>query len=376
MTEIFNEYYKLKSEYDETERERIQKIRNNRKLSKLEKRIRFKKSKPQCIKCKQKGGMIFTTKFNEQELFREMTARCGNLEAPCDLYLFVQCGSYLLLDTSIRMFEQDIEVIKRQIVVLKNKILFGYIPETGDDFDVLKTKLNSVTSVLETNIRDIFADDTELNTLLELNTKLTDTIKALVNDEDIDDAVSIYIDQLLTNLKQLRETKYKQNIVLQTDETSFQLAQLPTTIASLEQELEEPFLTRARIIERNDEPKQIVSLPKVKFELTETGVVFDNETHQEIFNSLSDEYQMELIVDDDWLIETITEYAKSGQPYTFVPPSKLKFPPTLKPDGTYTFGYTIYNEEFAKLPNKDTTLSRNDLKTYMDTLVGKRLLKN
>jgi hypothetical protein len=397
MMEIFNEYYQLKSEYEEMEQERIQKIRNNRKLSKLEKRARFKKSKPLCVRCKQEGGTIFTNKFNDEELYREMTARCGHVEDPCDLYLFVKCGSYTLLDKSIRYFETDIEQIKRQIVILKNKILFGYKGDSTDEFDALKTELNSSTDLLESNIRDIFVDDAPLNQLLEENFKLIDNIKELVKDGDIDDAVSAYIDQLLSNVKSLRETKYKQNLVLQTGDDSFQLAQLPTTIASLEKELEEPTMTktRVRIIERKEtsdkrsdkesdnkrsELDAMVSSgeekeqKEVKFELTDQGMLFDEPEHQEIFNSFSEEYQLELAMEDDWLKESITEYAKTGKPYQFVPPPNLKIPPTLKPDGTYSFGNTIYNEEFAKLPNKETTLARNDLKSYMDNLVGKRLL--
>jgi len=406
--EIFNEYYQLKSEYEEMEQERIHKIRNNRKLSKLEKRARFKKSKPLCIRCKQEGGTIFKVNFNADELYRELTARCGNVEDPCDLYLFVTCGSYTLLDQSIRLFEQDIEKIKRRIVILKNKTLFGYKGDSTDEFDALKTELNSSTELLESNIRDIFVDDEPLNKLLEENFKLIDNIKELIKDGEFDDAVSAYIDQLLANVKTLRETKYKQNLVLQTGEDSFQLVQLPTTIASLEKELEEPTMTRtrARVVSearqgersissettredsennKRSELDEMVSESKegteskeqkeVKFELTDQGMLFDEPEHQEIFNSFSEEFQLELAMEDDWLKESITEYAKTGKPYKFVPPPNLKIPPTLKPDGTYSFGNTIYNEEFAKLPNKETTLARNDLKTYMDNLVGKRLLE-
>jgi hypothetical protein len=400
--EIFNEYYQLKSEYEEMEQERIQKIRNNRKLSSLEKRARFKKSKPLCIRCKQEGGTIFKANFNADELYRELTARCGNVEDPCDLYLFINCGSYTLLDQSIRIFEKDIENIKRQIVILKNKILFGYKGDSTDEFDALKSDLNSTTSLLESNIRDIFVDDEPLNKLIETNFKLIDNIKALIVDGDFDDAVSAYIEQLLSNVKTLRETKYKQNLVLQTGDDSFQLAQLPTTIASLEQELEEPTMTRTRVrvVERKEtssdlneketdnnirvsELDAMVSQKEtgegkeqkeVKFELTDQGMLFDEPEHQEIFNSFSEEYQLELAMDDDWLLSTMTEYVKTGKPYTFVPPPNLKIPPTLKPDGTYSFGNTIYNEEFAKLPNKQTTLERDDLKSYLDGLVGKRLL--
>jgi hypothetical protein len=403
--EIFNEYYQLKSEYEEMEQERIQKIRNNRKLSKLEKRARFKKSKPLCIRCKQEGGTIFKANFNDDDLHRELTARCGNVEDPCDLYLFINCGSYTLLDQSIRIFEKDIENVKRQIVILKNKILFGYKGDATDEFDALKSDLNSTTSLLESNIRDIFVDDEPLNKLIETNFKLIDNIKQLIVDGDFDDAVSAYIDQLLSNVKQLRETKYKQNLVLQTDDESFQLLQLPSTIASLEKELEEPTMTRTRVRVRNlandkrsdeesDNDKRVSELDQmvavgegveskegaeqkeVKFELTDQGMLFDEPEHQEIFNSFSEEYQLELAMDDDWLKESITEYAKTGKPYTFVPPPNLKIPPTLKPDGTYSFGNTIYNEEFAKLPNKQTTLERDDLKSYLDGIVGKRLLSN
>jgi hypothetical protein len=381
------------------EQERIQKIRNNRKLSSLEKRARFKKSKPLCIRCKQEGGTIFKANFNDDDLHRELTARCGNVEDPCDLYLFINCGSYTLLDQSIRIFEKDIENIKRQIVILKNKILFGYKGDSTDDFDALKSDLNSTTSLLESNIRDIFVDDEPLNKLIETNFKLVDTIKELIRDGDFDDAVSAYIDQLLSNVRVLRETKYKQNLVLQTDEISFQLAQLPTTIASLEQALEEPTMTRTRVRlkERKETNSEEITNDKrseldemvafgevkesvkgeqkeVKFELTDQGMLFDEPEHQEIFNSFSEEYQLELAMDDDWLKESITEYAKTGKPYKFVPPPNLKIPPTLKPDGTYSFGNTIYNEEFAKLPNKETTLGRDDLKTYLDGIVGKRLL--
>ena len=386
MTELFNEYYQLKAEYEETEQERIQKIMKNKKLSKLEKRNRFKKSKPLCIKCKEEGGTIFTTKFDEEELSREMIARCGHLQQPCDLYIRINCGSYTLLDQSIRVFEKDIERIKREIVVLKNKAPFGYKDDVTTEFDVLKDDLTSTTALLESNIRDFFIDETELNKLLELSFKLIDSIKELVIEGEFDDAVTIYIDNLLSNLKMLRETKYKLNLVTIT-ESGYTLLQLPSTIDSVEQVLGEPTINRSRnvlrdssqVLEKEKEDDVLEKdkdvLESVSFELTDNGVVFDNPKHKEIFDSLTEEYQMELLLEDDWLKETIAEYARTGKPYKFVAPTHLmSFPPKLKPDGTYDFGDTIYNEEFIKLPNKKEVLEREDLREYMSDLVGKRLL--
>jgi hypothetical protein len=78
MIEEMDKYYILKKKYEETVTNEKKKILKNDSLSSADKRVRFKEIAFKCIKCKQKGGTIFTNNNNI------LKAVCGS-STPCDL---------------------------------------------------------------------------------------------------------------------------------------------------------------------------------------------------------------------------------------------------------------------------------------------------
>ena len=72
VNEALNEYYSLKSTYENNYHDKyIKPILTAKNKSKQEKRLEYNKlPKPECINCKRNVGSIFTIKKNHNEYFR------------------------------------------------------------------------------------------------------------------------------------------------------------------------------------------------------------------------------------------------------------------------------------------------------------------
>jgi hypothetical protein len=84
IIDSFNEYYKLKNNYELEIKKEKRKIIKNSELSWKEKRSEFKKYKPKCINCKRPVGTIFSGIYNTSDEFRELKAICGSFSEPCN----------------------------------------------------------------------------------------------------------------------------------------------------------------------------------------------------------------------------------------------------------------------------------------------------
>ena len=62
----FDDFYRLKNEYESNEYNRKREIINNKKLSWAEKRRKYAGMKPLCVRCKQSGGTIFTVAYTDE----------------------------------------------------------------------------------------------------------------------------------------------------------------------------------------------------------------------------------------------------------------------------------------------------------------------
>ena len=70
VIETINDYYKLKSRYEDIINNKKMVILKNKELSKKDKRRRFLQLNPTCINCKKEGGTLF---LNEN---RVLSAKC------------------------------------------------------------------------------------------------------------------------------------------------------------------------------------------------------------------------------------------------------------------------------------------------------------
>ena len=152
--EKLNEFYKLKTSYENQLAKDKAKILKNTTLSWKEKRNEFRKFKTKCIKCKRPVGNIFTIKLdssNEEKSGKNLKAKCGDLIEPCNFVIDYFVPETTLYTDTISKFEKEIIGLKNDVINTKNKLLFGYASTENavEKFDTLKTYINDTSSVLE-----------------------------------------------------------------------------------------------------------------------------------------------------------------------------------------------------------------------------------
>lgn len=137
MIEEINQYYKDKKDYEETITKEKKKILKNDSLSTSDKRLRFKEMVFKCIKCKQKGGNIFTHNNNI------LKAVCGSSK-PCKYNIEINKGKYNNLREIMDIDSIFIDGLKEDIISVKLKFLFKFIDqaEALGGFETLATQLS------------------------------------------------------------------------------------------------------------------------------------------------------------------------------------------------------------------------------------------
>ena len=96
LENALNEYYKLKSNYENENYKNKKVIMNNKELSKREKQREFQRLKPKCINCKRVGGTLFTNTIKDKDddtkikNIRTLKAICGVHENPCNLKIIIE----------------------------------------------------------------------------------------------------------------------------------------------------------------------------------------------------------------------------------------------------------------------------------------------
>jgi len=249
--EKFNEFYKLKTTYENQLDKYKARIIKDKNISWREKRAEFRKIKPKCIKCSRPVGNIFSIKMNKETGNRHLKAMCGDLAEPCDFSIDYVVPETTLYTNNMTNFENEINNLKNDVIDSKNKLLFGYInsEDAVEQFDKLKEMINDSTSFLEYFI-DRFANVTNNKTKIELmnsikrdiNNSYIYDIKIAIenyntsNDEQyIKDAVDIYVNILNPKLKELREIQYKKCFVeFNPDNGTYHLVQKKYDIEDIE----------------------------------------------------------------------------------------------------------------------------------------------
>jgi hypothetical protein len=236
--EALNEYFKLKSKFENELNLNKKKIINNPTLSKREKRSEFLKLKPKCINCKRpsKKGTIFSITYNPEtdktSAYRKLSASCGDLADPCNLDIEIHLGDTEPLDKLMNNIREEIKTYKNKIIDDKNKLLFGLITteKALENFDSNKSYITDLTSVYEmylnewNNLVENQDKKTELDESLVLSydniNKIKVCIKKMNENNDVQfavDAANIYVTTLKPLLDKIRHLKYSENIVYHDD---------------------------------------------------------------------------------------------------------------------------------------------------------------
>jgi hypothetical protein len=212
--------------------------------------MEFKKFKPKCINCKRPVGTLFSRSYNEKEFSRVLKTVCGDIKDPCSLNITLNIGYYETIQNIIKTDEKDIENLKISVIKDKNNLLFDYITtdKALDNFEKFKSEIMDITSSLEAvkeiwkKIHDNDERKNKLKKLQEESFILIDSIKKLIqefshnnNNSLIQDAVNIYVAQLVPKLKQILHEKFHVNKVeYLEDENIYRLIQFENKLNSLE----------------------------------------------------------------------------------------------------------------------------------------------
>ena len=182
-----------------------------------------------------------------------LKAYCGDRLNPCPLNIEIATNLFnikkYLNDEEINLRDDKTEIIK-----YKNDLLFGYLNENDvlNKFEELKEKIKSETSNYEfllNEYNEIVTNKDKMNMITEntkeiysLIKKIRVTISKYENTDNIDyvnDAVTIYINELLPKIRDNNKLKYKVNYVdFNEYDNTYNLIQLPYTTEDMEVSLD------------------------------------------------------------------------------------------------------------------------------------------
>ena len=396
-----NEYYRLKSKYNNENEKNKKKILNNKMLSIKEKKAEFKQLKPKCVNCGKPGGTTFASIISKESdggKFRELRAFCNAVE-PCGLSINIAVGNFENISSVLKTIDDEIYNAKNEIINDKNRLLFGLTTteKVLENFDLQKDSIRDYTNLLE-NYLQIYikiTDDPErkekLNSELEKSYLHIQSIKDALyrfNEtngiEFVKSAVEIYQNQLRPVLNEVLKLKYRENVVVfDESDNSYHLIQRNYSIKDLEinNDKYETVVFETSIqgdktkVARVDKPDtrvekpdtsedsdtpDIIGKPTINEE-TET-VTWSNKNYQSLWSKMNNELKTALLSDREWMQEFMDNCVKSrlqNKSCEFTNPSNLIIPPQLIEDGMYDFGNPVYNEIFNKFDE-----------SYKNTLLG------
>jgi hypothetical protein len=231
INEVLNEYYKLKSKYEDGYHDKyIKPILRSDGKSKREKRLEYQKlPKPECINCKRNVGSIFTINKDPQEYSRTFLAKCGDLDDPCPLNIVFDYTGRDELDKEILKHNNDIKEIKNKIISDKNNMMFGYIDQNKavEIFNTDTTELKEITEaagfIMEINIQ--LNDNPVKKDLIKTNEDKFGIgcllpFKSMIKEFDqtgktelLNKAMNFYVDEMAPLAKTISNLKYEVSYV-------------------------------------------------------------------------------------------------------------------------------------------------------------------
>ena len=232
-----NKFFQLKGKYDEIVRRKKQKIINQDKLSKREKKRLWDSQKIKCINCKKPVGTFFSVKN------RRLLAICGaskntndqNIQ-PCKLNIDIQLANITTMQETINSYAKYKEEDKESIIKTKLDLLFNFTNEEEaitefekkrDEFDADVATYNNYLELFM-DIHDSKEKNESLKILLLKKESLIKEIKTILkpNESDSDnvnpsrivEALDIQISDLNDVLSQIKNLKYEYYKVVEDDE--------------------------------------------------------------------------------------------------------------------------------------------------------------
>lgn len=395
--DVLNEYYQLKSNYEKKNQEIKNGIIKDSLKSWKEKRAEFQKWKPKCINCKRPVGTRFTRNYDNKEMATTLKAVCGSLSEPCGLHIELkstQCGLYPEI---IQHFEKEMNQDKLDVIIHKNKLIFGYMnaEEAVQKFDELKETIQDTSEMLAyyldeyIQLVDSKEKNNEINEMREKSFLMIHDMKELIQKYDanhnnpqlIQDVVTIYVNQLQPLLKELQEKKYKKNRVEYNSETgTFHLIQEKTTLNEITFYYSTPEVVAfSKTAKKYEETKKETKKEIPEVEQTEalsTRELEELPEYQQIWNKLDERYKSYLEKDPEWKKETMNAYVEAKREKRqreLILPSDIILPPIVEDNGDLDFGNETFNEIIKILPKEQVKIA--DLKNQKNLKLLENQLK-
>jgi hypothetical protein len=393
-----NEYYRLKSKYDNDNEKNKKKILNNKMLDMKDKKAEFKQLKPKCVNCGKPGGTTFASVVSNDPMgvkFRELRAFCNATE-PCGLNINIAVGNFENINDILKMIDGEIYTAKNEIINDKNKLLFGLITteKALENFDLLKATIKDFTDILERylqiyiKITDNPETKEKINTELEKSYLLIQQIRIAIQNfnetnsiDFVRGAVEVYQDELRPTLNEILRLKYKENmVVFQESDNTYHLVQRAYSMKDLELNNDKyetiafdtsvqgpaPSAPKKRRLVVDSSSTESLDTPDIigspTFDEENDTVTWSNRNYQTLWNNMNNELKTALLSDKEWLQEFMDNCVKArlqGKSCEFTNPSNLIIPPQLLDDGMYDFGNPVYNNIFNKFDEsyKNTLLT-------------------
>ena len=246
--EGINTFYKLKSKYEANFNKEKNKIANIEGLSWTEKQIEFQKLKKKCVNCNRPVGSTFSTRLDRHE--KHLIALCGDRANPCPLNIDINTGITFDLNDMLNEDELALSTFKKDIIIDKNDLLFGYITsdEAVTKFDEIKENVASTTNLYEyalQNYNNIVNNSEKKEALNKQQIELyenVNTFKSIIkeykqteNTQLVNDAVDLYVHTMIPKMKDIMKKKYSYSgVEYNKDDDTFHLIQKIVSISDLE----------------------------------------------------------------------------------------------------------------------------------------------
>lgn len=246
--DALNEYFKLKTNYENSIHKMKKKIFSETESKKTAKRLVLS-IKPQCIKCKRAVGTIFSKKENRY------MAICGDSQNPCKLDLQIFTGDLNNFLYTLDVFKEETDRIKDAIIEQKLDTLFSYVSEEKS-VELFKKELeayNENSSILKTLLQkndELYFNDQKKELIDEGRNKiyrLNENIRKLLeeytttgNREILKTAVSLQINELYPEVHKIFSLKNEINEVVSGQMGGYELFHYPILLEKIDHTFGEP----------------------------------------------------------------------------------------------------------------------------------------
>lgn len=217
FNEAFNDYYKLKNKYEKILKRESEKITNSGNSNKKEK---YENAKI-CVRCKQKGGTIFSQKGNT------LIAKC-NATKPCSLNIHLERAINKNITNELNDTYNNIIREKQQTILTKLDYLFTIVDSetTKINFTKFKSSFVELTKKYQNYLNfynNLINNKEDKLRLKELNSDLLDnidTIKSNITEfnktnnlELVKESVETYINSVVPLVKRIQNISYPLNYI-------------------------------------------------------------------------------------------------------------------------------------------------------------------